>query len=145
MADRLDGGSADREREGSIGRGAKMLRRLMSVLMVTLAVAGGRAAVAETRLLMLDQPACEWCARWDAEVGAVYARTAEGEQAPLIRADIHGPLPEGIALARGARFTPTFVLLENGIEVDRIEGYPGEEFFYGLLQRMLARRDRPAS
>ncbi len=122
-----------------------MLRWLMSTLMVTLAVAGGRTAAAETRLLMLDQPACEWCARWDAEVGAVYARTTEGRQAPLVRADIHGPLPEGVVLARGARFTPTFVLLENGTEIDRIEGYPGEDFFYGLLQRMLARLDRPAS
>jgi len=112
------------------------------------AVLGGAAvapAAAETRLLMLDQPACEWCARWDAEVGTVYARTAEGRQAPLLRTDIHGPLPQGVSLARRARYTPTFVLLEDGAEIDRIEGYPGEAFFYGLLQQMLERTRKPAS
>jgi hypothetical protein len=34
-------------------------------------------------------------------------------------------------------FTPTFVLLVDGVERNRIEGYPGEDFFWGLLGRML--------
>jgi len=112
-----------------------MLRCLLTASIIAFAA----PALAEVRLLMLDQAACEWCARWDAEVGTVYARTAEGKQAPLLRVSIHGPLPEGVVLARTARFTPTFVLLDDGVEIDRIEGYPGEDFFYGLLQRMLER------
>jgi hypothetical protein len=99
----------------------------------------------DTRLLMLDQTACEWCERWDAEVGVVYAKTAEGKRAPLLRTDIFGPLPEGIALSRRAHFTPTFVLVKDGAEIGRIEGYPGEDFFYGMLQQMLERAERPES
>ncbi len=34
-------------------------------------------------------------------------------------------------------FTPTFVLVENGVELARIEGYPGEDFFWGLLGMIL--------
>ena len=29
------------------------------------------------------------------------------------------------------------MLVENGQEVGRIEGYPGDEFFWGLLERLL--------
>jgi hypothetical protein len=119
-----------------------MSRWLLLVPLLTLLPA---QAGAETRLLMLDQPACEWCAQWDSEVGAVYARTAEGKQAPLMRSRIFDPLPEGVALARQARFTPTFVLIEDGREVGRIEGYPGEDFFYGMLQQLLERAGKPES
>ena len=100
---------------------------------------------AETRLLMLDQFACEWCERWDAEVGVVYAKTAEGKRAPLLRNNIFDPLPDGIALSRRAQFTPTFVLVKDGAEIGRIEGYPGEDFFYGMLQQMLDRVEKPES
>ena len=34
-------------------------------------------------------------------------------------------------------FTPTFILLQNGVEVDRIEGYASEDFFWGLLGQAL--------
>lgn len=115
--------------------GVQMIRT--AVFLVALAFALP-APAGELRLLMLDQPGCEWCARWEAEVGVVYDKTAEGRQAPLLRAPIRGPLPDGVRLARRANFTPTFVLLDNGLEVGRIEGYPGEDFFYGLLQRLIA-------
>lgn len=112
----------------------------MAGLLATV-LALGTPAAAQTRLLMLEQSGCEWCAAWDAEVGPVYARTEEGRRAPLIRHDIFEPLPGHISLERRARYTPTFVLLEDGQEVGRIEGYPGEDFFYGLLQRLLEQVD----
>jgi len=34
-------------------------------------------------------------------------------------------------------FTPTFVLMQDGVEIGRIEGYPGEDFFWGLLNQMI--------
>lgn len=114
---------------------------LGGALALVLALASGSAVAGELRLLMLDQQGCEWCEVWEEEVGVVYDKTAEGRQAPLLRASIHDPLPEGVTLERRARYTPTFVLLESGSEIGRIEGYPGEDFFYGLLQRLLARTD----
>ena len=109
------------------------LRTLAAALFVALPALGG----AETRLLMAEEQGCPWCARWNSEVGDAYDRTAEGRAAPLLRFDIHGDPPPGVTLARGVYFTPTFILVRDGTEVSRMEGYPGEDFFWGLLNRML--------
>lgn len=94
-------------------------------------------AQAQTELLMFDEPGCIWCAQWDAEVGPEYPITPEGIAAPLRRISIHSPLPEDYELTSRPRYTPTFVLVSEGAEVGRIEGYPGEDFFWGLLGRLL--------
>jgi hypothetical protein len=40
-------------------------------------------------------------------------------------------------------YTPTFVLADNGREVGRIEGYPGDAFFWGLLESLLEHTPPP--
>lgn len=42
-----------------------------------------------------------------------------------------------MAFARKVVFTPTFILVEDGNERARLEGYPGEDFFWPLLSRLL--------
>ncbi len=93
------------------------------------------AAAAE--LFMVEEPGCVWCARWNSEISAIYPKSPEGKAAPLHRIDIHDPLPEGLTLNGSLHFTPTFILVEDGHELARIEGYPGEDFFWGLLGKML--------
>lgn len=105
-----------------------------------LAALAASPAAADLRLHMFEQPGCIWCEAWDREVGPIYPRTEEGRAAPLARHPLHGPLPEGLRLARPAGFTPTFVLAEDGTEVGRIEGYPGESFFWALLGGLIAAR-----
>lgn len=97
------------------------------------------AALAATELLMVEQPGCIYCARWHAEVGPEYPITDEGRAAPLRVVQLRAPLPEGVTIDRPAVFTPTFVLLKDGAEVGRIEGYPGEDFFWPLLGQLIAR------
>ncbi|MBC7141616.1 MAG: thioredoxin family protein [Rhodobacteraceae bacterium] len=94
-------------------------------------------AAAELRLLMVEQPGCAYCARWDAEIAPIYPRTPEGQAAPLERVQLRGPYPEGIELGPRPVFTPTFILVQDDREAGRIEGYPGEDFFWGLLARMM--------
>ncbi|MFN3207536.1 MAG: hypothetical protein ACE369_00775 [Roseovarius sp.] len=91
---------------------------------------------AQTYLLMAEEDGCYWCARWDAEIAATYPKTPEGRAAPLRRYDLYGETPD-VAFARHVRFTPTFILVRDGRELGRIEGYPGEDFFWGLLDRLL--------
>ncbi|ULB11430.1 thioredoxin family protein [Cereibacter azotoformans] len=112
---------------------------LLRTTFVLLAL-GAAPAAAELRLMMIEQPGCVWCEAWDREVAPVYDRTAEGQAAPLVRQQLRADLPEGVSLARPATFTPTFVLTEDGHEVGRIEGYPGDSFFWALLGQMLAGR-----
>lgn len=92
-------------------------------------------AAAETYLLMAEEKGCFWCARWNEEIAHIYPKTTEGRTAPLRRYDLHADTPE-VELTGKVRFTPTFLLIEDGIEVGRIEGYPGEDFFWGLLTMM---------
>lgn len=100
--------------------------------------AAAPALAGETRLLMFDSPACPWCAAWEAEVGPGYPLSPEGRIAPLERIRL-GTQPEGVTLAAPPRVTPTFVLVHDGAEVGRIEGYPGADFFWPMLGRLLGR------
>lgn len=115
----------------------KLLAGAVAVIM-GLGLAGG-ARAADLRLLMFEQPGCQYCAQWDADVAPEYPLTDEGRAAPLERMQLRAPLAEGITLVAPPMFTPTFVLLRDGREVDRIEGYPGEDFFWGLLGQMIAK------
>lgn len=98
-------------------------------------------ARAELSLMMVEQPGCSHCAAWDAQIAPAYPLTPEGRAAPLIRQHLRDPLPQGVTLDRPAVFTPTFILLRDGSEAARIEGHPGEDFFWGLLGGMLDRSD----
>lgn len=86
---------------------------------------------------MAEAEGCMWCERWEAQIGPIYPKTPEGQAAPLMMVSARAPLPEGITLKRPIVYTPTFILTVDGQEVERIEGYPGEDFFWGLLGMML--------
>jgi hypothetical protein len=103
------------------------------------------AARAQTALLMFEQEGCEWCERWNEDIGGFYHKTAEGRRAPLRRIDIGDPVPEGLELASRPAYTPTFVLIDDGRELGRIEGYPGEDFFWGLLGMLMKRLPAPGA
>jgi hypothetical protein len=107
-----------------------------SILATAVAICMPLAVKAETFLYMAEEHGCMWCQRWTEEIGPIYPKTTEGKTAPLVRFDAHGSQPEGVTFARRVHYTPTFVLVEDGQEVGRIEGYPGEDFFWGLLGMM---------
>ena len=112
------------------------LRRL--IVSLALLVVSNVGAVADTMLVMVEEKGCIWCARWNEEISHIYPKTEEGAAAPLKRIDIHAKRPDDIVFSRSLTFTPTFVLVIEGKEVSRIEGYPGEDFFWGLLGKMLS-------
>ena len=53
-----------------------------------------------------------------------------------------GPVPADLAFIKRERFTPVFVLIDQGREFGRIRGYPGDIFFWGLLANLIERLDR---
>lgn len=92
---------------------------------------------AEVRLMMVEELGCPWCERWMAEIGPIYPKTAEGRIAPLVKVMIHDPLEDGITLNSPPIYTPTFILLNDGQEVGRIEGYQSDEFFWWFMETMI--------
>jgi thioredoxin-related protein len=102
-----------------------------------------RAAGGNVRLelVMVEEPGCPWCARWNAEIGPIYPKSAEGRLAPLRRIDIRAIDPDALAVAQRVVFTPTFILARDGTEIGRIEGYPGEELFWWFLAALMNDND----
>ena len=101
-----------------------------------------RAESSNLGLLMIDDTACPYCELWDEEIGYMYFKTQEGKLAPLIRHHYGEKLPQNIELLSEPVVTPTFILLENNKERFRIEGYPGEEFFWSFLAEYIFRVER---
>lgn len=97
---------------------------------------------AESFLLMAEEDGCYWCAKWEAEIAHIYPKTAEGQTAPLQRYDLYSETPD-IEFDKPVHFTPTFILVNDGKEVGRIEGYPGSDFFWGLLTMMFEQANIP--
>jgi hypothetical protein len=89
------------------------------------------------RLMMVTEPACLFCRAWRAEIGPGFANSTIGRAAPLFEVDLNGPYPDGLALARRPRLTPSFILLHKGAEVGRIEGYVGQQHFYPVVEQMM--------
>ncbi|MBI1205165.1 MAG: hypothetical protein GC182_21885 [Rhodopseudomonas sp.] len=100
-----------------------------------------RAAAAE--LVMFEQRGCPWCQVFDREISPIYPKTDEGHVAPLRRVNIDAPLPPDLKFIQIERLTPLFVLIDNGREIGRIRGYPGEANFWGLLDELVKELNRP--
>lgn len=115
------------------------MNRITALLAVAVALTlpstGSRAA----ELVMFERPGCVWCARFNAEIAPIYGRTEESHAAPLRRVDLNDPLPADLAGIDPGAFTPTFVVVKEGREIGRIRGYPGDAFFFGLLDRILSK------
>ncbi|WP_306258014.1 transcriptional regulator [Pararhizobium sp. IMCC21322] len=126
--------------KGLLLRFGKPIHTLLALgLMTCFWVVPAKAA----ELIMMEQKACQWCERWHAEIGPIYPKTDEGKRAPLRSVDIHEPMPDDLRGIRIERFTPSFVLVEDGVELGRIRGYPGDELFWWMLSDLI--KKLPAS
>ena len=97
---------------------------------------GSTAHAAE--LIMFRRAGCPYCLAWDRDVGAIYAKTEIGRKIQIQQIEL-GNARLKISLKSPVIYTPTFVLVEHDREIGRIEGYPGESFFWGLLQGLVQR------
>jgi hypothetical protein len=83
-----------------------------------------------------------WCQRFDREIAPAYDKTTEGSARRCAASISANRSRRTLAFIRRERFTPVFVLIDNGREFGRIRGYPGEAFFWGLFATLLERLDR---
>jgi thioredoxin-related protein len=90
-------------------------------------------------LLMFERDGCVWCQRWDRDVGQIYDKTDEARLLPLRRINIDKQSEAGITLASAVRYTPTFVVADDGREIGRITGFISDDAFWGLLGTFVTR------
>lgn len=110
------------------------MRFLLSLLLPLWLATGG--AMAQS-LVMVEQPGCLYCARWHEEIGVAYPKTPLGERLGLVRVPLSGIGEQPFTTARPVTFTPTFLLIVDGQEAGRLEGYAGAHFFWPLLEGMV--------
>lgn len=110
---------------------------LLLLLLVTAAALPGSSANA-AELVMYRRAGCPWCQAWDREIGPAYGKTEIGRRLPVRLVAIEGERPR-ISLTSPIIYSPTFVMVDQDREVGRIEGYPGPDFFWGLLERLAQR------
>src|SRR5690606_23260376 len=94
--------------------GLSTMRRLKLLICLVILAAVPAIMVSAAwaaEMVMLVQPGCPWCARFDAESAPAWPNTPEGRRAPLRRVDVTGPWPEDLAGVTPERFTPTFILM----------------------------------
>jgi len=111
-----------------------MITRLLAFMLFFMPVS---SQAGQIELLMFEEAGCVWCEQWNAEISSIYPKTQEGRTAPLHRLNVHDKLPESLTLKSRPVYTPTFVVVDDGTEIGRIEGYPGPDYFWGLLARIL--------
>ena len=92
------------------------------------------------RLVYVYSPDCGACMKFDKEVGAIYDKTKESAQLPMMKIEL-GQWQQGDHSLRQCDTedvfaTPTFIHLQDCIEVDRITGYSSDELFWFALERM---------
>lgn len=120
--------------------GARTGQSIPAVLLfIALLLAGGIRTAPAAELLMLEQAGCSWCLRFDREIASIYPKTEQGGIAPIRRVDINEEWPADLDGIARERFTPTFVLMHEGVEYGRLRGYSGDEFFWFLLDEMISK------
>ena len=110
---------------------------LFSAIIFISTLVNARAA----ELVMFEQAGCTWCELFDREIAPIYPKTTEGQRAPLRRVNIDHALPPDLTFIEVERLAPLFVLVQNGHEIGRIRGYPGEDNFWGLLGTLIKKLD----
>ncbi len=94
-------------------------------------------SLAQTKLLMFETKGCYWCEKWREEVGVIYNKTPEGKLAILQVEPLTKAAQKQYDLKSAIFYSPTFVLIDDKKEIGRIEGYPGADFFWGMLEKLI--------
>jgi hypothetical protein len=118
---------------------ARSLAVVPALLLALVFAIVGAASAWAGELVVFERKGCVYCQRFERDVAPLYGKTDEGRRAPLRRIDVSQGPPRDVALAAPVRFTPTFVLVEDGHEVGRITGYASDEAFWGLIGALTAR------
>lgn len=90
-------------------------------------------AIASTRLVMVTSDHCPFCQAWERDIGVLYEKSPYAPSLPLTRVDIGSAMPESVTLQSPVLGTPTFLIIQNGQEIDRQRGYDDAEMFWWWL------------
>ncbi len=91
--------------------------------------------IVAAELLYFYDSFCGACQKFDEEVGSYYNNTAESKVIPIRKVEFStwrhlADKPYAGMLTKTIIGTPTFVMVEDGQEIDRLVGYSNNELFW---------------
>ena len=96
-------------------------------------------AAADSRLIMVTSDYCPSCQAWELDVGKVYDKSPYATTLPLTRVEIGSKMPGGATFQKPVVGTPTFLIIHNGQEIGRQNGYFDAEMFWWWLSEYTAK------
>jgi len=93
----------------------RMTFRSITAIIVLASVFATVAPAAAAELVMFRRDGCPYCAAFDRVIGPVYPKTEIGKRIPLRQVDLDRSREGKVALKSPIRFTPTFVLVDSGV------------------------------
>jgi thioredoxin-related protein len=100
--------------------------------------AGASPKAAPVELLVFEHPDCQYCRVFRRDVLPRYQEGTVTSKTPVRFIDIARTETAGLNLRGGIHVVPTFVLMQDGREVDRIVGYWAPDNFFKMLSHILA-------
>lgn len=88
-------------------------------------------------LIVLEAPNCTYCAVFRRDVLPTYQRSKRAAELPIRFIDLNDPAADQLKLASSVQMVPTIVLMRDGVEVERMTGYMGPDFFFKSIARMV--------
>ena len=98
-----------------------------------------QTAAADSRLIMVTSDYCPSCQAWELDVGKVYDKSPYATTLPLTRVEIGSKMPRGVTFQKPVVGTPTFLIIHNGQEIGRQNGYIDAEMFWWWLSEYTAK------
>ena len=98
-----------------------------------------QTAAADSRLIMVTSDYCPSCQAWELDVGKVYDKSPYATTLPLTRVEIGSKMPGDVTFQKPVVGTPTFLIIHNGQEIGRQNGYIDEEMFWWWLSEYTAK------
>lgn len=115
------------------------MTRLLAALAIALTTFYVHTASA-AQLVYVEWKDCGYCKIFNRQMVWAYGSSAVGKRVPLRRVDILRRWPADLKQVNRPSYTPVFILVENGREVGRFDGYTNPQGFKQNLQRLLLRR-----
>ena len=97
----------------------------------------GSPPVTGIELIAFEADGCNYCPVFRRDVAPSYAASRTGKMAPLRFVDVNDETAASLKLASPVTMVPTVVLVRDGVEITRINGYVGRENMHRLLEQFL--------
>ena len=91
-------------------------------------------AAPRTEVVVFEIGGCKYCTAFRDNLGARYLASTTNRAAPMRFVDVGRLDPQSFQLSADINTVPTIVVLQDGREVDRVEGYPLADLLFGMVK-----------